>query len=311
MGSSEKGASGGSQKCNSTFGPDALMPSGPIAILAGAGQLPIQLVNHLERTGQEVRVLAFRGFAEAELQRRAHATVDLLDLKTIMSTLQGWQPQAVSLVGAVRRPGFSALLSAYSLLRNMQEVKEVITRGDDQVLRGAVMLLEERGHRVVGAHELAPDLVAARSLSGACEPNPDDREAIVLGIDLLKSLSAFDIGQGAVIARRHVLAIEGPEGTDRMIRRVTRMRQSWFGLRRREEGGVLIKAAKRGQDLRVDMPTIGPRTVVEAAKAGLSGIAVGAGSTFVLEQEKTLRAADRLGLFLVAVDLPWMEDSLG
>jgi DUF1009 family protein len=287
------------------------MPAGPIAILAGAGQLPIQLVNHLERTGQEVRVLAFRGFAEAEMQRRADATVDLLDLKTIMSTLEGWRPQAVSLVGAVRRPGFSALLSAYSLLRNMHEVKEVITRGDDQVLRGAVMLLEERGHRVVGAHELAPNLVAARILSGAREPGADDRETIALGLDLLKSLSAFDIGQGAVIARRHVLAIEGPEGTDQMMRRVMKMRQSWFGLRRREEGGVLIKAAKRGQDLRVDMPTIGPRTVMEAAKAGLSGIAIGAGSTFVLEQEKTLRTADRLGLFLIAVDLPWMESSRG
>jgi DUF1009 family protein len=287
------------------------MPAGPIAVLAGAGQLPIQLVNHLERTGQEVRVLAFRGFAEAELQRHAHATVDLLDLKTIMSTLEGWRPQAVSLVGAVRRPGFSALLSAYSLLRNMHEVKEVITRGDDQVLRGAVMLLEERGHRVVGAHELAPDLVASRSLTGKLTPNADDRETIGFGLDLLISLSAFDIGQGAVIARRHVLAIEGPEGTDRMMRRVMKMRQSWFGLRRREEGGLLIKAAKRGQDLRVDMPTIGPRTIVEAAKAGLSGIAIGAGSTFVLEQEKTLHTADRLGLFLVAVDLPWMENFLG
>jgi UDP-2,3-diacylglucosamine hydrolase len=173
------------------------------------------------------------------------------------------------------------------------------------------MLLEERGHRVVGAHELAPDLVAARILSGAREPGADDRETIALGLDLLKSLSAFDIGQGAVIARRHVLAIEGPEGTDQMMRRVMKMRQSWFGLRRREEGGVLIKAAKRGQDLRVDMPTIGPRTVMEAAKAGLSGIAIGAGSTFVLEQEKTLRTADRLGLFLIAVDLPWMESSRG
>jgi DUF1009 family protein len=287
------------------------MSQGPIAILAGAGQLPIQLVSHLERMGQEVRVLAFRGFAEAALQRRAHATVDLLDLKTIMSTLEGWQPQAVSLVGAVRRPGFSALLSAYSLLRNMHEVKEVITRGDDQVLRGAVRLLEERGHRVVGAHELAPNLVAARTLVGARQPEADDQEAIAVGLDLLASLSSFDIGQGAVVARRHVLAIEGPEGTDRMIRRVRGLRQSWFGLRRREEGGVLIKAAKRGQDLRVDMPTIGPRTVTEAAGAGLSGIAIGAGSTFVLEQEDTLRTADRLGLFLVAVDLPWMESAVG
>jgi DUF1009 family protein len=288
-----------------------MMPEGPIAILAGAGQLPIQLLSHLDRTGQEVRVLAFRGFAETELRRRAHATVDLLDLKSIMSTLEEWRPQAVSLVGAVRRPGFSALLSAYSLLRNMHEVKEVIARGDDQVLRGAVMLLEERGHRVVGAHELAPDLVADRTLTGRRHPGGDDNEAIAFGLELLASLSDFDIGQGAVVARRHVLAIEGPEGTDRMLRRVRWLRQSWFGLRRREDGGVLIKAAKRGQDLRVDMPTIGPRTIIEAAKAGLSGIAIGAGSTFVLDQEDTLRTADRLGLFLVAVDLPWMEGSRG
>lgn len=288
-----------------------MTPDGPIAILAGAGQLPIQLVSHLERTGQDYRVLTFRGFAAPELRRRAQADVDLLDLKTIMATLEGWRPRAVSLVGAVRRPGFSALLGAYSLLRNRQEVREVITRGDDQVLRGAVMLLEEHGHRVVGAHELAPDLVAASSLAGALNPGADDREAIAVGLDLLGSLSAFDIGQAAVIARHHVLAIEGPEGTDRMLRRVQGLRQSWFGLRRRKEGGVLIKAAKRGQDLRVDMPTIGPKTVVEAAKAGLSGIAIGAGSTFVLEQEKTLRVAERHGLFVTAVDLPWMEPRLG
>jgi len=286
-------------------------PSGPIAIVAGSGRLPIQLVEHLERTGQDYRILAFRGFAAPELRAKAHANADLLDLKTILSTLDGWKPRAVSLVGAVRRPGFSALLGAYSALRNMQEVKEVIARGDDQVLRGAVMLIEEHGHRVVGAHELAPDLVASRSLSGTLQPGEDDRQAIAVGLDLLASLSAFDIGQGAVIARKHVLAIEGPEGTDRMLRRVGKSRQSWFGLRRRKEGGVLIKAAKRGQDLRVDMPTIGPRTIAEAAKAGLSGVAIGAGSTFILEQEETLRVADRSGLFLIAVDLPWMEQTHG
>jgi DUF1009 family protein len=280
---------------------------GPIAILAGAGQLPIELVKHLERMGQEYRVLAFRGFAAPELRRQAHANVDLLDLKTIMSLLDEWQPKAVSLVGAVRRPGFSALLGAYSLLWNRQEVKEVIARGDDQVLRGAVRLLEERGHRVVGAHELAPDLLASSTLRGTLQPGEDDRRAISIGLDLLNSLSAFDIGQAAIVAREHVLAIEGPEGTDRMLRRVGGLRQKWLGLRQRETGGVLIKAAKRGQDLRVDMPTIGPKTVSEAARAGLSGIAVGTGSTLVLDQEETLATADRLGLFLAAVDLPWME----
>jgi DUF1009 family protein len=132
-----------------------------------------------------------------------------------------------------------------------------------------------------------------------------------MGIDVLSALSDFDIGQATVVANRHVLAVEGPEGTDRMLRRVRRLRQPWFGARSRREGGVIVKAAKRGQDLRVDMPAIGPRTVVEAAHAGLSGLAIGTGSTIVLDQTETLATADKLGLFLVAVELPWMEGADG
>jgi UDP-2,3-diacylglucosamine hydrolase len=287
-----------------------MAPGGPVVVLAGSGQLPTQLVKHLERTGRDHRVLAFRGFASKDLCRRADTVVDLLDLKAITSTLEAWHPDVVTLVGAVSRPGFSALLSAYSVLRNRQEVKDVIVRGDDQILRSAVMLLEERGHRVIGAHELAPDLIAPLAFGGRIAPNAEARQSIELGLDVLGALSSFDIGQATVVAGRRVLAIEGPEGTDRMLRRVRHQRQSWFGMRRHREGGVVVKAAKRGQDLRVDMPAIGPRTVREAARAGLAGIAIGAGSTLVLDQEETLRTADRLGLFIRAVDLPWREREL-
>ena len=102
------------------------------------------------------------------------------------------------------------------------------------MLRGAVRLLEDHGHQVVGAHELAPDLVVSRELRGRIEPGDEDRHAIAMGLELLASLSAFDIGQAAVVARRRVLAIEGPEGTDRMLRRVRRLSHSWFG--RRDDG---------------------------------------------------------------------------
>jgi DUF1009 family protein len=281
--------------------------AGPVAILAGSGQLPVLLAEHLERTGRHHCILAVRGFAETAIRRRARAVVDLLDIRTILATLDAWRPSEVTLAGGVSRPGFSALLGAYSLVRNRQEVKDVIARGDDQMLRGAVRLLEEHGHRVVGAHELMPDLLVSRSIQGRVAPGDDERLGIATGLEVLATLSAFDIGQAAVVARRRVLAIEGPEGTDRMLRRVRRLGRSWFGAKVRRECGVLVKGAKRGQDLRIDMPAIGPRTVIEAARAGLSGIAVGAGSTLLLEQDAALREADRLGLFLVAVDLPWSE----
>ena len=278
----------------------------PVAILAGSGKLPLQLIEHLERQGRDYRVLAFRGFVERQVRQRADATVDLLDIKAISATLESWRPAAVTLAGAVSRPGFSALLGAFSLLRNRQELKDLFARGDDQILRGAVGLLEDYGHRVVGAHELAPGLVVPRNLRSRRVPDEDDRVAIAVGLDLLGALSAFDIGQAAVVARHRVLAIEGPEGTDRTLRRVRRLRGARFGRRAPREGGVLVKAAKRGQDLRVDMPAVGPRTVLEAARAGLSGIAVGAGSTLLLDRQESLRAADRLGLFITVVDLPWM-----
>ncbi len=284
---------------------------GPIAILAGSGQLPVRLAEHLERTGEEHRILAFRGFGAPDHRRRAHATVDLLDLPPIMRTLEAWRPKAVTLVGAVRRPGVSALLGAYSLLRNRQEVRDVISRGDDQVLRGAVSLLEEWGHRVVGAHELAPELLAQPGQQGSVSPGLNDDRTIRMGLDVLGALSAFDIGQATVVAALHVLAIEGPEGTDRMLRRVRGLRQPWFGRRVRREGGVVVKAAKRGQDLRVDMPAIGPRTLVEADRAGLSGVAIGARSTLILDRDETIRTADRLGLFLTVVGLPWMDEAHG
>ena len=86
--------------------------AGPVAILAGSGKLPLQLVERLERQGRDHRILAFRGFVEPQVRRRAHATLDLLDLKAILATLESWQPSAVTLVGAVSRPGPSALLGA-------------------------------------------------------------------------------------------------------------------------------------------------------------------------------------------------------
>jgi len=281
------------------------MGEGPVAILAGGGRLPLRLVECLERRGRGTRILAFRGFAEPSLRRRADAVVGLLDIKAIMALLDAWKPSGVALVGAVSRPAFSALLGAYSLLRNRHEVEEVIARGDDRVLRGALELLETRGHRVLGVHELAPELLVRPGLSGRHLPGAEDTAAVTYGLDLLGTLSSFDVGQAVAVAGRRVLAVEGPEGTDRMLRRVRRLRglNPWGAARR--EGGVLVKAAKAGQDLRVDLPTVGPRTVREVAQAGLAGLAVGAGSSLLVDEAEALSLADRLGVFLVSVELPW------
>jgi UDP-2,3-diacylglucosamine hydrolase len=273
---------------------------GPVAILAGAGQLPILLSEALERQGRDYKILAFRGFAGCALSRRAEAVLDLLDIKGTLECLERWRPAAIAFAGTVHRPKPSAFLGAYAIVRNRQFLKDVISRGDDTLLRGTVDLFEERGHRVIGVQDIAPELLAPMGTLGLLQPTAEDESAVGLGFAMLADLSAYDMGQAAVVAGARILAVEGPEGTDRMLERVRSVHRSW-SFRRGPSGGVLVKTAKAGQDLRVDLPAIGPRTVAKARRAGLRGIAVGAGSTLIIDRDTTVRAADRSGLFLVGV----------
>jgi DUF1009 family protein len=273
---------------------------GPIAILAGSGHLPLELSDRLRAQSRDHKILAFRGFADAQLKRRADTVVDLLDVKAALAWLERTRPAFVTLAGAVSRPSAGAALNAYAWLRNRQEVADLLSHGDDHVLRAVVEMIEERGHRIVGAHELAPDLLAPSGRIAGPPLREADAEAVAVGLALLDDLSPYDIGQGAVVVGRRILAVEGPEGTDRMIARVTALRCPWPWSRPDREG-VLIKLAKRGQDLRVDLPAIGPRTLTRVAKAGLAGVAVGAGCTLVLDRAACAAEADRLGLALVGV----------
>lgn len=271
-----------------------------VAIIAGSGHLPLELSDRLRAQSRDHRILAFRGFADAQLKRRADAVVDLLDVKAALAWLDETRPELVTLAGAVSRPSAGAALNAYAWLRNRREIADLLAHGDDHVLRAVVEMIEQRGHRIVGAHELAPDLLAPLGRIAGPPLSDGDSEAVAVGLALLDELSPFDIGQGAIVIGRRILAVEGPEGTDRMIARVTSIRRPWPWSRPEREG-VLVKLAKRGQDLRVDLPAIGPRTLSQVARAGLAGVAVGANCTLILDRAACAAEADRLGLALVGV----------
>lgn len=275
--------------------------SGPIAILAGSGELPARLVQRLEANGRPVKVLGFRGFCDRSLKARADAVVNLLDLRRIVETLESWQPAAVTLAGALRRPSATALIGAYSAYRDRDYVTAVVSRGDDNLLRGAIELLESKGFPLAGVRELAPELLAELGIYGQHRPTPQAHASIECGFRMLDALSPYDVGQAAVVSGLRVIAIEGPEGTDRMLARAGKISKGGL-LRRRKTGGVLVKGPKRDQDLRVDLPAIGPRTVTHAARAGLDGIAIAQGFTLILDRPATIAAADKAGLFLIGVD---------
>jgi DUF1009 family protein len=131
-------------------------------------------------------------------------------------------------------------------------------------------------------------------------PDAGAEADIARGREVLAALSPFDIGQAAVVIDGHVVAVEDIEGTDGLLARVARLRAE--GRFRAKAGrGVLVKMPKSGQDLRYDLPTVGPRTVEGVARAGLAGIAVAAANTIAAEPQAMIEAADKNGLFVTGV----------
>src|SRR5262249_1497688 len=151
-------------------------------------------------------------------------------------------------------------------------------------------VLEDEGLRLLGAHEVAPDILMPEGTLGRAKPSARDQTDIAFGLEYLHVAGKFDIGQAVVVANRHVLAVEAAEGTDGMLGRVADMRGN--GRVQTPRGvGILVKAPKPAQDHRFDLPSIGPQTVERASHAGLAGIAVVADSTIIADPEQLVAAA--------------------
>jgi len=162
-------------------------------------------------------------------------------------------------------------------------------------------LFDQHNVTVVGAHEIMPELLTPKGLLFGRKPSKKALHNIDKAFEACKALGALDIGQAAVAVGGRVVAVEGIEGTDGMLERIASMRASG---RLYEDGkhGVLVKTMKPDQDMRADLPTIGPKTIDGLIKAGLKGVAIEAGHSLLLEREETLAKAKQSGVFVYGLD---------
>ena len=279
-------------------------PSGDtaLAIICGGGSLPFALADAAMRRGRRVVLFALRGWADPQrVAAYPHHWTWMGQFGRFMRIAEQEGCRDVAFIGSVARPSFRQIRPDFHVLRLMPQIIQLFRGGDDHLQSGIGRMFEQHGFRLLGPKEIAPELVMPRGPIGAGTPNERDRADIARGLALLNATSPFDIGQAVVVADNHVLAVEGPEGTDRTLARVAELRRD--GRIRTDVGtGVLIKAAKLGQDHRIDLPVIGPPTIDAAGAAGLAGVAVVAGSTIVAEPERIAAAADRAKIFVIGVD---------
>ena len=273
----------------------------PLAILAAGGSVPFQVASAATRAGRKVLVIGLAGEADERLKAFPCEILKWGQLGRIEQIVSAHGAREVVLIGSItRRPDFRSMGGLdLSTLRLLPRILKSVVGGDDHVLGNMVAYLEERGFRVIGAHEVAPELVAgAGQLAGPRAPQTILDDARV-AMNAARVIGENDIGQAAVAVNGLVVAVEAAEGTDAMLERVGHLhaigRVKWQG-----RMGVLAKRAKPQQDLRVDMPTIGPLTVAGVVAAGLAGIVIEAGRVMIAERSETLEAAEKSGTFILA-----------
>ncbi len=258
------------------------------ALIAGEGALP----RLLAEAAPEMVICQIEGFApvvpEAGLLRfRIERFVPFFETLAERGITQ------VCLAGAMQRPRLDPERFDPRTASLVPRLLRAMQAGDDATLRAVVGLLEDFGFRVIGADEIAPDLVpGAGVLCGA--PEAQDLRDAARAAAIVAALGAVDVGQGAVVARGLCLGVEALPGTDAMLEFVARHR----ALVPAPKAGVFFKAPKPGQDRRIDLPALGPQTVARAAAAGLAGIAFEAGGVLLLDRKATVQAAQDAGIFL-------------
>ncbi|MEO1111182.1 MAG: UDP-2,3-diacylglucosamine diphosphatase LpxI, partial [Pseudomonadota bacterium] len=241
-----------------------------LALIAGNGVIPRQIADALEAAGRDFRVIAIKGEADEETRRKASTELGWGEIGRLYAFLNKTGCKEVLLIGGVsRRPDFMSFLADFGTLKRLPAIVRALSGGDDSLLTKVIRLFEEEGFLVVGIKDVAPQLLASSGVLGRVKPSKADWRDLELALKATERLGELDIGQAAVAVGGRVIALEGAEGTDAMLQRCAELKSSGR-VRARGQSGVLVKTAKPNQDLRVDLPTVGPKTIDLARAAGLS-----------------------------------------
>ncbi len=267
----------------------------PLGILAGGGGLPEQIAGSAVARGRAVHIVALDGEAGPGIEAFPHTWVNWGGIGRMTASLKAAGCRDLIIVGSVTRPDPRKVRPDFGLIRAIPTIIRLFGGGDDHVLRNVVRFFEAQGFDVCGVADVAPELLVGTGPMGKIAPAPVFTADADRGFALIDALGFADVGQAVVIRHGRILAIEAAEGTDRMLARLVESGTSTAA------GAILVKRPKPGQELRVDMPVIGPRTIEHAGRCGLAGIAVEAGRVLVAERTQVVAAADRGGLFVVGM----------
>lgn len=280
------------------IGSSSLSLTGRLGIIAGGGDLPIEVARACAERKVSLLIIALAGSGVCETDFQGHDIVHyrLGALGGMMKALRSHDISDIILAGRVKRPSLAQLWPDLKGLQFMLfQGLRAFSLGDDGLLRALRRFLEGEGFSLQGAHHWTPELLTPLGVLTQTKPDDGLLHDIEKGFIQAKLLGQQDIGQGLVVQKGKVIVAEDFNGTDAMIKRSASLLDD-------RDSAILVKVCKPQQDRDFDLPTIGLQTVKLAVESGLSGIVLEAGASFFLNKSAALDYADAHGLFIYGVE---------
>jgi DUF1009 family protein len=264
------------------------------AFIIGKGDLPEIIIQYANNNNFNFIIAGIKGLSPKLLVNKYnHFWFNIGEVSDLIAKLKQNNINKIVMIGSITRP---SLLS----LRVDNLGKSIISNyynkisGDNSLLSMVMSVFESYGFEVVSPQSVCAEILAQEKnyTSISYQPYIND---IKNGFILAQELSKLDIGQSIIYQENIVIAVEAVEGTKNMILRSKK-------LLKKSSQGILIKIHKLNQDNRVDLPSIGEQTIIQAKKAKLAGIVIQADKTIILNQKKTIQLANKYNIFLLAVN---------
>lgn len=263
-------------------------------LIAGGGAFPLLTAKAARAAGHEIAVVAVREEASPEIEGVADSChwVSLGQLSKVVEALRAERVTQALMVGRIQHKRiFSAIRPDWRLLKVLNSLRR---KNTDSLLGAVARVLEDEGITILDSTHFLAGSLARPGPNGGRAPTAAERRDIDYGREIAAALAAHDIGQSVVICEQACVAVEAMEGTDAVLARAGGLANG--------RKLTLVKVAKPGQDMRFDVPVIGPRTVRAMRDAGATAVAVEARRTLLLEEDELLREADSAGIAVVGAD---------
>lgn len=269
-----------------------------IGILAGGGDLPAKIIEKCQQEGKSLFVITFKEQDKPtnfdSLADNEHAEFGLGSVGSVIKRMKAEGVEEVVLAGYIKKP---SLFNLNLDLTGVKILARVAVHHDDKLLRAIATELEKKGFELLGAHDICDDLLIGNEILNGTKIAEEKSDDIVLGIKIAHEIGKLDIGQAVIVKDKVILGVEAVEGTDELIERCADLRG------KEGKGGLLIKMSKPQQNLNLDMPSIGVKTIEKLAELNYDGVVVSANSTIFLDKAKSIELAKKNNLLVAGVDV--------